>query len=232
MKVERFFISDFTRNLLRNIIKHMMKNLNKNFIPIAIIMAGALIAGAFIYMDKKEGSALSSQEAAEKAIAFINQSIEENVTASLLDVTEEAGLYRIHLKVAETEYNSYITKDGKLLFPNAFNLEEQMEQVSQEEPAGEIPFLEDFVQCLTNAGMKFYGSESCGWCEKQKELFGNSFQYVNYIDCVDPGTNQWSEECITEKIEATPTWQLPNGEKSEGFKSLEKLAELSGCSLE
>ena len=107
----------------------MTINLNKNLIPIAIIVAGALIAGAFIYINQatnEGGNALSLEAAAEKAMVFINQSIqEENVTASLIDVVEESGLYRIHLKIAETEYDSYITKDGKFLFASGFNLENQ-----------------------------------------------------------------------------------------------------------
>jgi len=212
----------------------MIENLNKNFIPTAIIVAGALMAGAFIYINQtaNEGGALSPQEAAEKAIAFINQSIEENVTASLLEVVEEAGLYRVHLEIEEMEYDSYITKDGKLLFPNAFNLEEQTEEqpeVTQEE---EPVVSAAFAQCLTDASMKFYGSKNCGWCESQKELFGDSLQYVIYVECIDPETEQWSEECHEANIEAVPTWQLPDGEKSSGFKSLGQLAELSGCVLE
>ena len=104
----------------------MLQHLNKNLIPIAIIAVGALVAGAFIYINQEGQGALSSQAAAEKAMAFINQSIqEENVTASLIDVVEESGVYKIHLKIEETEYDSYITKDGKFLFASGFNLENQ-----------------------------------------------------------------------------------------------------------
>lgn len=109
----------------------MKQILNKNLIAIAIVIAGIIIGGAYFFTNQETIQGLSAQEAADKAIKFINQSIEENVTASLLDVTDEGVVYRIHLKIAETEYNSYITKDGTLLFPNAFNLEEQAEESSQ-----------------------------------------------------------------------------------------------------
>ncbi len=109
----------------------MKQILNKNLIAIAIVIAGIIIGGAYFFTNQETIQGLSAQEAADKAINFINQSIEENVTASLLDVTDEGVVYRIHLKIAETEYNSYITKDGTLLFPNAFNLEEQAEESSQ-----------------------------------------------------------------------------------------------------
>ncbi|MEI8253857.1 MAG: hypothetical protein WCG25_09235 [bacterium] len=34
-----------------------------------------------------------------------------------------------------------------------------------------------------------YGTETCSHCIAQKELFGDSFKYINYIDCVkDPNS--------------------------------------------
>jgi len=215
----------------------MVGNSNKNLLALAIIIAGALIAGAFIYTDQSKEGSLSSQEAADKAIAFINQTIEEDISATLLDVTEEAGLYKIHLQIADTEYNSYITKDGKLLFPNAFNLEEQAIEQPEATSSAEPNSLDGFAQCLTSAGMKFYGSKNCGWCAQEKELFGDSMAYINYIECVDEETGGLTAECEVEGILTpgglgVPTWQLPNGEMSSGYKSFEQLAELSGCSLE
>ena len=92
--------------------------------------------------------------------------------------------------------------------------------------------MDSFAKCLTEKGMKLYGSKNCGWCEKQKELFGVSFQYVAYIECIDPETEQWSEECGAAGIKSVPTWQMPDGEKISGFKTLEVLAESSGCPLQ
>jgi len=106
----------------------MSKGFIKNLIPISIIIAGLLIAGAFIYINQgkeitsEEG--LSSQEIAEKAINYINQNLlQEGTTASLLNVGEENGVYKIHLKIGENEYDSYVTKDGKLLFTEGVDLE-------------------------------------------------------------------------------------------------------------
>ena len=206
----------------------MITNLNKNLIPVAIIVAGALIAGAFIYINQGGGGALSPQAAAEKAMAFINQSIqEENVTASLIDVFDEGEVYRIHLKIAETEYDSYITKDGKFLFASGFNLENQEQTTPPEEPAA----LEGFAKCLTDSGVKFYGAFWCTWCNKEKELFGEAAQYLPYVECSDQETGEMLPVCQEAGITSFPTWEF-NGEKSSGFKSLEQLAEMSGCVIE
>lgn len=60
---------------------------------------------------------------------FINKAIaEQNVTASLMSVAEESGVYKLHLKIADKEYDSFISKDGKYLFSTAFNLEEEKTQ--------------------------------------------------------------------------------------------------------
>lgn len=209
----------------------MLGSSNKYLIPMAIVIAGLLIGGVLFYLNQGKTESLSPEEAAEKAIAFINQTIEENVTASLVEVVEESSFYKVRLKIEELEYEFYITKDGKFLFPTGFNLEEQAELV-EEQPREEIASLDSFTQCLTDKGMKFYGSKYCGWCDKQKELFGDSLQYLNYIECIDPETDQWSKECQEAGIKAVPTWQLPDGEITSDFQSFEQLAEISACPLE
>lgn len=202
--------------------------MNKNLIIIFVI--GVVIGGGALYLFQSQ-QGLSLEEAGKIAMDFINQAIQEDVTASLVSISEEGNVYKIHLKIGETEYDSYITKDGKFLFPSGFNLEGQTQA---ETPAEETPShtnLDGFAKCLTDKGMKFYGSKNCGWCAKEKELFGDSLQYVTYIECVDPETGEWSNACKEAKIEAVPTWQLLNGEKVSGFKTLEQLSELSGCQL-
>lgn len=62
---------------------------------------------------------LSAQEAADKAVNYINNEILDGASASLVDVTEESGLYRVHIMIGQNEYYSYVSKDGRLLFEQA-----------------------------------------------------------------------------------------------------------------
>jgi len=100
--------------------KFMLKDLNK-LIPILILVAGISIFGTYFYLTRiktPQEKFLSSQEAAQNAINYINENLlQKGVTASLADVVEENGLYKIRLKVGEKEFISYVTKDGKILFP-------------------------------------------------------------------------------------------------------------------
>jgi len=98
----------------------MLKDLLK-IIVIAILVAGISIFGTYFYLTRiktPQEKFLSSQEAAQNAINYINENLlQKGVTASLVDVVEENGLYKIRLKVGEKEFISYVTKDGKILFP-------------------------------------------------------------------------------------------------------------------
>lgn len=77
---------------------------------------------------------------------------------------------------------------------------------------------------LTNYGAVMYGTEWCSYCKKQKELFGNSFKYVNYVDC-----DLKKDECISAGITGYPTWRI-DGQSYPGVQQLELLAELTGYS--
>jgi len=103
----------------------MLEKLTKNLIPISIITVGLLIAGAFIYVNQGKISGTSSSQAiAEKAIKFINENaLSGGNIASLINISEEGSVYKIRLKVGDQEYDSYITKDGKFLFPEGYDLE-------------------------------------------------------------------------------------------------------------
>src|SRR3989344_3181316 len=133
-----------------NIPKVNISN-NKNLIPAAVVVAGILIAGAFVYVNFWPKNLLSAQQAAEKAIVFINQNIEQGATAALVQVTEENNVYKISLKVNETPYESYITKDGKFLFPSGINLGEPVQEEATQTNTEEASVAsESFAKCLTD----------------------------------------------------------------------------------
>jgi len=151
----------------------MVEN-RKNLIPIAIIIAGLLIAGAFVYVNQgkvseKAPEGLSPQQAAEKAINYINQNLlQGGATASLINVVEENGIYKFRLKIGQNEYDSYVTKNGKLLFIQGIDLEKPLKKV--EEPKGE-PTIGDFLVsedeiCKEDGKpiVYFFGSKGCPHC--------------------------------------------------------------------
>ena len=79
-----------------------------------------------------------------------------------------------------------------------------------------------FAKALTENSVKMYGTEWCSHCKSQKELFGASFQYINYIDC-----DKQSEECQTAGVKGFPTWEIDE-RLYPGEQSFEDLSLYSG----
>ncbi len=90
---------------------------------------------------------------------------------------------------------------------------------------------DEFAQCLTDGGVKFYGAFWCPHCANQKSLFGNSISKINYIECSLPDRSGQTQICIDEDIQTYPTWGFADGSRVEKVHSLQQLSELSGCEL-
>jgi len=75
--------------------------------------------------------------------------------------------------------------------------------------------------CLNEKGSEFYSSKYCSECEKQKAIFGDSFNKIRVVDC---GKNK--ELCSN--IKYIPAWYI-NKKIHYGLKSIEELQDISGC---
>ncbi len=90
----------------------------QKIIKILILVVVVIIGGIGGYLFSNNNNFLSADEASEKAISFINENlVEEGTVVSLVSVLDESGLYKIKIKLGDSEIDSYITKDGKFLFP-------------------------------------------------------------------------------------------------------------------
>ncbi len=88
------------------------------------------------------------------------------------------------------------------------------------------------AQCLTEKGMKFYGSFQCSHCLNVKKLFGKSLQYINYIECGALGAPQ-AKACEDAGVKNYPTFTFADGsiiEGEQGEATLQTLAKKTGCS--
>ncbi len=89
---------------------------------------------------------------------------------------------------------------------------------------------DNFAKCLTESEAKIYGAYWCGNCKSQKKTFGNSWKYVNYIEC-DEGNSQ-TAECKNAGITAYPTWEFAEGSRLTGNLLLQQLSSITDCPLE
>lgn len=96
---------------------------------------------------------------------------------------------------------------------------------------------DEFAHCLSAKRCLMYGSATCQFCAKQRELFGDSIQYVTEIECDPRNPDSESERCIEKNVLHTPTWIIEdeNGKTvrkfDPGVQTLETLSEATGCPL-
>jgi hypothetical protein len=91
--------------------------------------------------------------------------------------------------------------------------------------------LNAFAQCLNAKGTKMYGAFWCPHCADQKEMFGSSFKYVNYVECGVKGSRTLAQVCTDAGIQHFPTWVFADGTRVEGAHQLDFLGQETGCAL-
>lgn len=97
--------------------------------------------------------------------------------------------------------------------------------------AADNPKMDAFAKCVSSKGAKMYGTFWCPHCAEEKELFGDSFQYITYVECGIPGTRQVTQECKQLGLRRTPTWIFADGQRHEGKMELQDLSKQTGCPL-
>src|SRR5215813_15230597 len=86
-----------------------------------------------------------------------------------------------------------------------------------------------FAKCLSEKQAKMYGLYWCPHCLEEKEKFGKSFQYVNYVECAIKGSKEMAPACSAVGAAHFPSWQFNGGPLKEGVLSLEDLGSRTGC---
>jgi hypothetical protein len=88
----------------------------------------------------------------------------------------------------------------------------------------------EFAQCIAASGAKMYGAYWCTHCQDQKAMFGDSWQYTNYIECGVVNSNGQTEVCRAAGVTSYPTWDF-NGTRVLGTLTLAQLSTRTGCIL-
>src|ERR1700674_3712457 len=67
---------------------------------------------------------------------------------------------------------------------------------------------DEFAKCLSANQVKMYGAYWCPHCADQKEEFGKSFRYINYVECAIQGSREMTPACKSAKVQHFPSWQF------------------------
>lgn len=149
----------------------------KNVLILILVLALAgLLYYQFGYLPGSTGRILSAQEASEIALRYVNQSmLSGGITASLSgEPKQESGVYKFTMSLQGQEFQSYVTKNGKILFPQGIEIKIATSSgtttaTNQEPPnttIGSFIVSKDQV-CQENSKpiVYFFGSNGCPHCQ-------------------------------------------------------------------
>jgi len=152
-------------------------------IALVASVAGSGITGNFLANN-------NPNKAASSAITFINDNIlTGQATAQLINITEKGGLYLMAFNVGNQTYTSYLTKDGKMLFPQAIDMTTAPEPIlpsAFDAPNVAKPKVEMFVMAFCP-----YGQQAEAAMKPVFELIGDKVTIEpHFIVAVNNGTVQ------------------------------------------
>ncbi|MGA7219838.1 MAG: hypothetical protein WBX38_16080 [Candidatus Sulfotelmatobacter sp.] len=90
---------------------------------------------------------------------------------------------------------------------------------------------DSFAKCLSSKQVKMYGAYWCPHCAEQKEEFGDSFKYVDYVECAVKDSREQAPACKAAGVEHYPTWRFGTDKPVEGKFPLQELSDKTGCPL-
>jgi len=132
--------------------------------------------------------ALTSEQAGQKALAFINANLVQTGDATLGGVADEGAFYKLDLVVQGQKYVSYVTKDGKTLFPSGIAIDQAATQPAAtfDAPDAAVPTVDLYVMSFCP-----YGTQAESIMDPVAGLLGSKMNFnVRFIAHVSNGTVQ------------------------------------------
>jgi hypothetical protein len=215
--------------------------LRRNFWVISTVVLAVVVIVLLMMLVNKSavpmtGDVISDRKAGELILDFASV---QGIDAELVGVEKENGLYRVDLLIQDQEVPVYITINGENLVPSVMPLSLLMEQAqqmegepqTQEQPTqtefsdDDLEKIEEFMNCLSDKGVKVYGANWCGYTKALIEnLGGYEVASPIYVECTED-----EELCSQEGIEGYPTIKI-NGEVQNIQRTLQGFADATGCS--
>ena len=209
--------------------------------PIIFLVVGLLVGASAVYLiNQGVGQGIISvEEARERVLSATTQLLPPETNVSITEIITERGLYKITIDIQGQKEIIYLTKNGSFLLPGGsiIDLDDLLDNLAAEQPEQvftpeQLTQLTGLANCLTEKGVRFFGTTECPWCTRQKEIFGPAAEFLPYIECSPNfATEQEAAMCEEANVGGVPDWRFPNQEPLLGMQSIERIAELSGCAI-
>ncbi len=114
---------------IKGCVKKFCKN-KANLVWLIIIVI-VLVAAGYFFLVKNKSTDLGKDAIKTEVENYVNTNLMQGgEKATVKDVTEYDGLYKVTLNVSGQDITTYVTKDGKEFFPQALNTGESLSQNS------------------------------------------------------------------------------------------------------
>lgn len=173
------------------------------------VLAIGIIAIAY-YAFVGSPMSLSGNDAASKAINYVNSKVLTGADKASIDgkVVSESGLYKFNVKVGADSFPSYVSKDGKILFPQFMKIEDvagsssvNQNSSTTQNPSTGNKTIGSFVVspetvCLEGGKpvVYFFGSQTCPHCKWEHPIVqkvAKQFEgLISFHDNYDNGKDQ------------------------------------------
>lgn len=102
---------------------------------LVIVLIGSIFTAGFTKLGLPSvTNTVSKDEASTTAVSYINDNLLGGQATATLDSVEAAnGVYVLNLSISGQSFKSYVTTDGKYLFPSGYELEEKTTGTTKEE---------------------------------------------------------------------------------------------------
>ena len=184
-----------------------MIKINKQTILIGIAILGIVITGVLIFANSDSNNAISflklnflnsPKDIAKKSVDYLNSNVlPQGQTATLNSFSEESGLVKVNIKITSSagskDYDSYITKDGKLFFPDVLVIDSGKNQKPLGSPTTQTPAN---LAKVDKTMLEAYVVSSCPYGLQMQRVISNAIksvptlaQYikVRYIGAIENG---------------------------------------------
>jgi len=185
----------------------MNKKLNKSklftrvVLPIILVVALVLIAVFSLGGSKN----LSKKAASEKAETFINNFLmQSGTTATIKGISTEYGLYKLEVDIVSDVVDSYMSKDGKLFFPQALEIEGIEEEDNTGSTSGEGDPAPENVPTSKKPNVELFIMSYCPYgTQMQKgilpavEALGDTIDFdLKFVDYIMHGEKEITENLV------------------------------------
>ncbi len=171
------------------------------FLGTALVL---VLSGCGQTNETPEAESLSSTETKNKVEEFVNQYMvqEGKGQAKVADISEEGGMYKAVIELQGQSIDTYVTKDGKKLFPQVIDMEnpegEQAGGQEQAQPAQEPMSSSDQAKIMAKQGRDLLDQYGEKVNEEEKNNLGEKLEELEDLnesdDARDEDLNKKMEE--------------------------------------